>query len=134
VFLKLFFHHFMWKCEPTESFPVQQIDSTYLAVQELVNGTWETVFVDADWETRFSWVDANARRSTKDANVITAVLDAVAKIMGVRFDYEKALQVAEEGNVDIRTIIRESMADTVAAKRRNKYVGSSLGLICYLFL
>ena len=69
----------------------------------MVNASmWQTEYVDTDWSTTFRWSYAGLEKhQAGDKNVITALFDVIAASMGVRFDYEKAQQLYESGDLEL---------------------------------
>nr|CAB3223360.1 neutral ceramidase-like [Phallusia mammillata] len=87
-----------------------KIGSTYLAIQQLVNGSmWKTILVDTDWETTFAWKDAALKTSPKtERNVITALFDIISRTTGAAsFDYESAMQLYEQEGSTLTPTLRD---------------------------
>ena len=80
-----------------------QLGLTYLEVQQKVAEEWVTLFNDADWSTRFHWEEATPTTSSKDdVNLFSAMFDVIADATGIKFDFKKATELYEKGEVWIK--------------------------------
>ena len=77
------------------------------------SSVWETVLVDTDWSTTFRWRDAGVPDSvdTVERNVLTAVFDMIGSTLGVHFDYQKAMELHEQGKFKLPQSLRDVMSD-----------------------
>ena len=108
---------------------------TYLAVEKLINSTWEVIYVDTDWSTTFRWKDAGfpKQSSTDDRNVITALFDIITQSLGVRFNYAKALELYESGRFRVPESLH-NIIDGSGQIQRRYVVGRTCLIRSLLFL
>ncbi|CAK8678859.1 unnamed protein product [Clavelina lepadiformis] len=73
-----------------------KLGSTYLEVQQMVNGKWVTIATDADWSTKLIWEEKNASLPASNVTLFSALFDVIAELTGIRFDLDRAMELYEE--------------------------------------
>ncbi|XP_076825359.1 putative neutral ceramidase C [Clavelina lepadiformis] len=100
-----------------------KLESTYLAVEQLVNKTtWKTVYVDTDWSTIFQWDDGVSGSNAVERNVITAIFDIIHSVFDIHFEYEKAMQLYDEGEFQLTESLNDLINDGVIINRRSRAI------------